>query len=29
MNSSVITTDAETLALREFHPFKADGVTYL
>ena len=28
MNSSVI-TDSETLALREFHPFKANGVTYL
>jgi len=28
MTSSLI-TDSETLALREFHPFKTDGVTYL
>ena len=28
MNSSVV-TNSETLALREFHPFKANGITYL
>ena len=27
--SPSIMTDSETLALREFHPFKANGVTYL